>query len=114
MHKFLKKNGFTPRTTITDKWQAYAADFRDLDPAARHHRGKRKNNRIESLHVRIRRHERTMQGFRSAGSTQRFLSIHAAIYNHFVARRHLISASEHRAGPNGAFAGWRDATHVIA
>jgi hypothetical protein len=37
-----------------------------------------------------------MQRFKSPGSTQRFLSVHAAVQNHCNTRRRLISASEHR------------------
>jgi transposase-like protein len=81
-----------PRTIVTDKWRAYAAAFRDLGLNASHHQAKWKNNRIEGSHVQIRRRERAMQGFRSPGSAQPFLSIHAAIYNHFTTRRHLISS----------------------
>src|SRR6202047_3720637 len=37
--------------------------------------------------------ERKMQRFKSAASTQRFLSIHAAVHNMFNLQRHLISRS---------------------
>ncbi len=114
MRRLLKKNGFAPRTIVTDKWRAYSAAFRNLSLTARHHQGKWKINRIEGSHVRIRRRERAMQGFRSAGSAQRFLSIHAVVYNHFATRRHLITPSEHRAKRDDTFVGRRDATLIIA
>ncbi len=114
VRKLLKKHGFAPRTIVTDKWRAYGAAFRDLGLAAWHHRAKWKNNRIEGSHVRVRRRERAMQGFRSPGSAQRFLSIHAAVYNQFSNRRHLISADENRARRKCAFAAWRNAAEVNA
>ena len=114
MRKLLKKYGFAPRTIVTDKWRAYAAAFRELGLTAWHHQAKWKNNRIEGSHVRIRRRERAMQGFRSPGSAQCFLSIHAAVYNHFATRRHLISADEHRLRRDQAFTAWRLATGTVA
>ena len=114
MRRLLKRQGFAPRTMVTDKWRAYAAAIRELGLTARHHRAKWKNNRIESSHVPIRIRERKMQRFRSIGSAQRFLSVHAAVYNTFNARRHLISAAEHRQRRDEAFRRWRDAVAVVA
>lgn len=106
MQKLLKRYGIAPRTIVTDKWQANGAAFRELGLAAWHHQAKWKNNRIEGSHVRVRRRERAMQGFRSPGSAQRFLSIHATVNNHFATRRHLISAAEHRKRRDLAFLDW--------
>lgn len=109
MRRLLKSQGVAPKTIVTDKWKAYyAAAFRKLGLVGRHHQAKWKNNRIEGSHVRIRKRERTMQGFRSPGFAQRFLSIHAAFYNHFNTRRHLVSVSEHSARRGSAFDSWRE------
>jgi hypothetical protein len=51
--------------------------------------GLRANNRAERLRRLLRRRERTMQGFKSVKSAQRFVSVHAAVYNIFNAQRHF-------------------------
>src|ERR1700731_2859236 len=56
-------------------------------------RGLRRNNRAENSHQVVRRGERKMQRFKSARSAQRFLSMHAAVYNTFNRQRHLVSRS---------------------
>ncbi len=112
IRKLLKRQGIAPVTMVTDKWRAYAAAIRELGLRVRHHQAKWKNNRIESSHVPIRLRERKMQGFRSLGSAQRFLSVQAAVYNTFNTRRHLISAIEHRDRRNEAFRRWREAVAV--
>jgi putative transposase len=107
MRKLLKKHGMAPGTLVIDRLGAYPAAVRDLGLSSKHVRGKRKNNRAESSHVPIRRRERKMQGFRSAGSAQRFLAIHAAVANTFTTCRHLVSARTHRLLRNQAFLAWQ-------
>src|SRR6266478_8705156 len=114
MRKLLKKYGFVPSTIVTDHLPAYAAAMSDLRVSVRQERGKRKDNRAESSHVPIRRRERKMQGFKSPGSAQRFLSIHASIYNNFNTCRHLISAANHRQLRSEALAAWRRAAGIAA
>ena len=70
----MKKSGLAPRTIVTDKLRSYAAAFGDLGLTARRHQVRWKNNRIEGSHVYVRHRERRMQGFRSPGAAQRFLS----------------------------------------
>ena len=48
-----------------------------------------------------------MNPFKSARSAQKFLSIHAAVYNIFNVRRHLTSARSHRAPRAAAMTTWR-------
>jgi GNAT superfamily N-acetyltransferase len=84
MRKLLKKQGMAPGTSVTDRLGACAAAVREFGLSSRHVRGKQKYSRAESSHVPIRRRERKMQGFRSAGSAQRLLAIHAAVANTFT------------------------------
>ena len=51
-----------------------------------------------------------MQGFKSSGSAQRFLSTHAAIYNTFNVQRHLITRKTMRQFRGDAMNMWRTVT----
>ena len=93
MCKLLRKQGFVPKLVTTDKLGSYGAAFRHLRLTCPHEQGLRANNRAENSHQPVRRRERKMQRFKSARSAQRFLSVHAAVYNNFNLRRHLISRS---------------------
>jgi putative transposase len=78
MRKLLKKQGVTPTTIVTDKLRSYSSALRALGVARRHDTGRWKNNRAENSHQPLRQRERRMKRFKSPGSAQRFLSIHAA------------------------------------
>jgi putative transposase len=109
MRKLLKKYGFVPDRLITDDLRSYAAAARDLCIEKHHERGRWKNNRAENSHQPTRRREHKMQGFKSRGSAQRFLSTHAAGYNTFNVQRHLTSASTQRGSRAAAMNTWRAA-----
>lgn len=109
MRKLLRKYGVVPDRVITDDLRSYRAAARDLGIEKRHERGRWRNNRAENSHQPTRRRERKMQGFKSTGSAQRFLSNHAAVYNTFNVQRHLTSASTHRAFRASAMSAWRAA-----
>ena len=108
MRKLLKKYGFVPDKLVTDELRSYAAAASHLGIAKRHERGRWRNNRAENSHQPTRRRERKMQGFKSVGSAQRFLSTHAATYNTFNVQRHLTSATTHRAFRTSAMQAWRE------
>ena len=106
MKKLLKKQGFVPTRIVTDRLRSYSAAFRSLGLTAVHDRGLRANNRAENSHLPVRRRERKQQGFKSPGSAQRFLSVHAATYNTFYHQRHLLSRSNYKQLPTGSFDEW--------
>jgi transposase-like protein len=110
MRKLVRKQGFAPTVITTDKLRSYGAAFAELGLAARHERGLRRNNRAEVSHRPVRRRERKMQRFKSPGSAQRFLSMHAATYNTFNVQPHLISRCTLRAFRAEAMEQWRAAT----
>jgi putative transposase len=109
MRKLLRKHGFAPKLLVTDKLGSYASAFRHLGLTCPHEQGIRKNNRAENSHQAVRRRERKMQRFKSAGSAQRFLNMHAAVHNTFNLQRHLISRSTLRAFRAEATARWQEA-----
>ncbi len=109
MRKLLKKYAFVPERLVTDELRSYGAAVCDLRIESRHERGRWKNNRVENSHQPTRRRERKMQRFKSAGSAQKFLSSHAAVYNTFNVQRHLASAQTHRTLRAVAMSTWREA-----
>ena len=113
MRKLLKKYGFVPDKFITDELRSYTVAAGQLGIAKRHERGRWRNNRAENSHQPTRRRERKMQGFKSAGSAQRFLSIHAATQNTFNVQRHLTSAKTHRAFRASAMLTWREVVAAV-
>jgi putative transposase len=104
MRKLLKKHTFAPERLVTDDLWSYAPAARDLGIEHLHERGRWRNNRAENSHRPTRRRER----FKSAGSAQRFLSAHAAVYNTFNVQRHLTSAQSHRVLRAAAMTAWRE------
>jgi transposase-like protein len=110
MRKLLKKHGFAPTQVTTDKLRSCGAAFRQLGLTAHHEQGRRTNNRAEVSHQPVRQRERKMQRFKSPASAQRFVSLHAAVYNCFNLQRHLVSRRTLRTFRARARADWQAAT----
>jgi len=106
LRKLLKKQGYAPKRITTDKLKSYAVAIRKEGLSVVHDQGLRVNNRAENSHQPVRRRERKQQRFKSPGSAQRFLSIHAAAYNAFYVQRHLLSRQIFKAFRTETFAIW--------
>jgi putative transposase len=110
MVKLLKKHGFAPSRVVTDRLRSYPAAFSAIGLTAEHDRGLRANNRAENSHQPIRRRERKLQRFKSPGSAQRFLAIHAATFNAFTHQRHLLRRPHFKELRAGSFRTWAGAS----
>ena len=114
LRKLLRRQGFVPTVIVTDKLRSYGAALREIGFSGLHEQGLRANNRAENSHQPVRRRERKMQGFKSIKSAQRFVSVHAAVYNTFNVQRHLIRRPTHRQFRTAAHNSWSDATAAAA
>ena len=112
--RLLKKQGLPPKRIITDKLRSYGAAKRDVMPTVEHRSHKGLNNRAENSHLPLRKRERVMQGFRSAGGLQRFISVFSAIRNHFVPPHQKHSALATHLHRIRAMAHWKAATGAVA
>ncbi len=110
MRKLLKGQCVTPRVLITDKLRSYDAARREVTSSVEHRSHRGLNNRAENSHLAVRRRERGMIRFKSAGRCQRFISIHGPIANLFHLPRNRTSTAEHRKLRNAATNPWREIT----
>lgn len=99
---------------ITDKLPSYGAARRQVMPSVEHRSHKGLNNRAENSHLLLRKRERMMQGFRSAGGLQRFTSVLSAVRNLFVPPRSHQSALATHLHRLRAMAAWKAAAGVLA
>ncbi|NTF83943.1 IS6 family transposase [Rhizobium rhizogenes] len=90
--RLLKKQARAPKRIVTDKLRSYGAAKREVMPTVEHRSHKGLNNRAENSHLPLRKRERVMQGFRSVGGLQRFMSVFSAVRNLFVPPRQKRSA----------------------
>jgi len=65
---------------------------------------------FNNSHQPTRQREQRMQGFKSPGQTQRFLSAYGPIAQHFRPHRHRFSAPDYRQEMKNRFQIWREIT----
>jgi putative transposase len=104
--RLLKSHGGEPRKIVTDKLRSYDVAHRELAPEAIHDTSQHANNRAELSHQPTRVRMRGMRRFKTTKRAQRFLGVHAAVYNLFNLGRHLVSAEHYRDLRISAFNDW--------
>jgi putative transposase len=94
---------------VTDKLKNYGVAHRELVPDVIHETSPYANNRAEFSRQPTRVREWGMRRFKSIRQAQRFLGVHAAVYNSFNLGRHLILAEHYRNLRRGSFGRWTEA-----
>jgi putative transposase len=112
--KLLKRCRYVPRVIVTDRLKSYGAAKRELLPGVEHRQHRYLNNRAENSHQPTRQRERRMQGFKSPGHAQPFLSAYGPIAQHFRPRRHLLPALAYRQEMQQRFQTWKELTNLPA
>ena len=110
--KLLRKQKVQPRTFVTDKLRSYGAALKALQLDIEHQQGIYQNNRAENSHLPVRRRERKMQRFKSPRSAQRFLNLHASVYNLFNIQRHLTTRTTMKLFRTEAMDQWKQVVAV--
>jgi len=105
--RLLKNHKRKPRKIVTAKLKSYGVAHRELMPETIHDTTQYANNRAELSHQPTRVRERGMRRFKSSRQAQRFLGVHAAVYNLFNFGRHLVSANNYRMLRMRAFVSWK-------
>jgi putative transposase len=111
--KLLKGLTDVPRVIITDKLKSDGAAKREIFPGVEHRPHRYLNNRAEHSHQPTRQRERRMQGCKSPGHAQRFLSASGPIAQHFRPRRPRRPASEYGREMAQRFPIWQDMTGTV-
>ena len=106
LKRILKKHG-APKVIVTDRLKSYRAAMKISGNEFSQEVGRWKNNRCENSHLPFRRREYAMLKYRRMRSLQKFVSIHASIFNHFNKERHLISRDRYKVQREAALVEWQ-------
>ena len=106
LKKIMKRHG-QPRAIVTDRLRSYRAAMKIIGNESTQEVGRWKNNRCENSHLPFRRREYAMLKFRRMRSLQKFVSIHASVFNHFNKERHLNSRVTYKVQREAALVEWQ-------
>lgn len=106
LRKLMRRYG-QPEVLVTDHFPSYRAALRELGCDDLQVCGRWLNNRVENSHLPFRRRERAMQRFRRMRSLQKFVAVHASVFNHFNQERNLSSRDIFKTNRAAALAEWR-------
>ena len=106
LKKIMKKHG-APKVIVTDRLKSYRAAMKTIGNECIQEVGRWKNNRCENSHLPFRRREYAMLKFRRMRSLQKFVSIHASVFNHFNKERHLNSRDTYKVQREAALVEWQ-------
>jgi putative transposase len=110
--KLLNRCQDVPRVLVTDQLRSYGAAQSEVLPSVEHRQHRYLNNRAENSHQPTRQRERRMQGFKSPGHAQRFLSTYGSIAQHVRPRRHLLPSPKYRQELGKRFHTWQEITSL--
>ena len=108
--KLLKGLTSVPRVLVTDKLKSHGAAKREILPSVEHRQHRYLNNRGENSHQPTRQRERRMQGVKSPGRAQRFLSAYDPVAQHFRFNRPRCTAPAYQQELRARFQLWRGST----
>lgn len=106
LRKLMRRHG-KPNVLVTDRFASYKAALRDLGCIDLQACGRWLNNRVENSHRPFRRRESAMQRFRRMRSLQKFVAVHASVFNHFNKDRNLSKRDHFKLNRTAALAEWR-------
>ena len=106
LKKIMKKHG-APKVIVTDRLRSYRAAMKIIGNETTQEVGRWKNNRCENSHLPFRRREYAMLKFRRMRSLQKFVSIHASVFNHVNKERHLNSRDTYKVQRQAALIEWQ-------
>jgi len=107
LRKTMKRHG-KGEMLVTDKRRSYGAAMKVIGNVDKQETGRWLNNRADNSHLPFRRRERAMLRFRRVRSLQKFVAVHASVFNHFNQERSYYSRSNFKLNRAAAFAEWHD------